>query len=200
MRVKAEKNVSEYFRKHVTRALENQQLELEELSEFYLVNLLTEYADARRAFHLPSLEEKPLALVYGQALFQEASDRIKTYKALGDFCLFVSGFFPDSLNRKVVSRTYYISLGKGAYGNLSVIYRCSGLAREFSHLFGEFSEKFVSLTDVLGEISDHTLGAFSSGILRIYERWIRTKSERDARLLRRHGIVACESSCSQSVQ
>ena len=37
---------------------------------------------------------------------------------LGDFSLFTSGFFSDSLSRRAVDVDYYVSMGEFAYGSL----------------------------------------------------------------------------------
>ena len=48
-----------------------------------------------------------------------ASEQRARLRNLGDFSLFMSGFFPDSFRRRVVDVDYYVSMGEYAYGSLS---------------------------------------------------------------------------------
>ena len=52
------------------------------------------------------------------------------------------------------------------------------------------SEKFSQLVEVLNEVSERTLASTNAGLLRIYEKWIKTGSPRVATLLSRHGMPA----------
>ena len=45
------------------------------------------------------------------------------------------------------------------------------------------------LVDVLAEVADSDGPQHAMGLLRIYERWIRTRSPRDEALLRKRGII-----------
>jgi hypothetical protein len=116
-------------------------------------------------------------------------------RKVGDLSLFISGFFSDSLNRKLVDVDYYIQLGESAYGSL---------ARQgddtFGDVFDELSEKFSGFVDVLGEVSAAT-GLTSDGdILRLYEKWVRTGSRRSGSLLAARGIVPNGSVRSRFIQ
>ena len=69
-------------------------------------------------------------------------------RALGDSALCVSGFFADSLNRKIVDVDYYINMGGGACTALSP--RSSNrrdVAEVFSELYAELAHKFPALVD-----------------------------------------------------
>jgi hypothetical protein len=102
---------------------------------------------------------------------------------VGDLSLFISGFFSDSLNRRVVDVDYYIQLGEHAYASLA---RRDG---RFGDVFDELSGKFVAFVDVLSEVSEHSAMTSNSDLLRLYEKWLRTKSRRSGDLLAARGIV-----------
>ena len=57
----------------------------------------------------------------------------------------------------------------------------------FADVFGELAEKFVPVVDVLSDISDRSRSS-NRDVLRLYERWLRTGSERDRNLLARKGL------------
>jgi len=185
--IHTESNTLDFFRNHVKKSIENQNIEISEISEHYLANLLADFTLAQKAFNLTTNDTRPLALIHHQAQFETAGNKIKIFKDLGDFSLFITGFFPDYFNRKVVDVDYYMALGKNAYENLSIIFKKISKS-DFNLLFCELSEKFVSLTDILAEISSEGLTQWNDGILRVYERWLKTRSKRDERLLCKKGI------------
>jgi hypothetical protein len=92
--------------------------------------------------------------------------------------LFVSGFFADSFNRKLVDVDYYVSIGGHAYNALSRVETDT-----FSPVFAELAEKFVGFVDVLSEVSERTSCASNADLLRLYEKWLKTGSRRSGQLL-----------------
>jgi len=186
--IQAEKNTLEFFHKHVKKSIKNQNIEITEISEHYLVHLLADFTLTQKAFNLKRKDDRPLALIYHQAQFETANNKIKIFKDLGDFSLFITGFFPDSLNRKVNDVDYYISLGKSAYENLSAIFGKNHMS-DFTFLYYELAKKFVSIAGILAEISNESFTKWNDGILRLYERWLKTRSKRDERLLYKRGIT-----------
>ncbi len=186
--IQTEKNTLDFFHAHIKKSMKNQHIEITEISEHYLAHLLADYTLTQKAFNLKKNDGRPLALIYHQAQFETANKKIKLFKELGDFSLFITGFFPDSLNRKAVDMDYYISLGKGAYENLSTIFDKVHKS-DFTSLFCELAENFVPLTDIFAEISSESFTKWNDGILRLYERWLKTQSKRDERLLCKKGII-----------
>lgn len=131
---------------------------------------------------------EPLVFRLAKALESGGSEQRARLRGVGDFSLFMSGFFADSFTRKIVDVDYYVSMGEYAYGSLS---RRDEDA--FSEVFGELARKFVGFMDVLSDISERTGGAQRADILRLYEKWLRTGSARDGQTLIDHGIVPNES-------
>jgi hypothetical protein len=108
-------------------------------------------------------------------------------RQLGDFSLYVAGFFTDSLSRKLVDVDYYIGMGGAAYENVARLEE----KRARAILFAELAGKFPQFVDVLAQVSEET--GFqpdnSQDLLRIYDLWSKTGSERLARQLAKAGIV-----------
>jgi hypothetical protein len=186
--IQTEQNTFDYFSQNVKESLKNQHITITKTSEYYLVHLLVDFTFTRNIFNLADRDDRPLAVIYHQAQQETAENKIKLFKNLGDFALFITGFFPDSLNRKITDVDYYILLGKSAYENLSAIFERDHKA-SFTLLFDELAEKFVSITDILAEISSKSSTHWNDGILRLYERWLKTGSKRDERLLWAKGIM-----------
>src|SRR5256712_6991899 len=53
----------------------------------------------------------------------------------------------------------------------------------------ELADKFRLLVDLLNEVSERTLASTDAGLIRLYERWMKTGSERLAAVLVRQGVV-----------
>lgn len=197
--IQTAKNTLEFFHKHVRNSIKNQHIKITEISEHYLVHLLADFTLTQKAFRLTGNDNRPLALIYHQAQFETANNKIKIFKELGDFSLFITGFLPDSLNRKVTDVDYYISLGRSAYENLSTILEQTHKS-DFNLLFLELAEKFVAVTDILAEISSESFTQWNDGILRLYERWLKTRSKRDERLLFKKGIIPNQTLKHKTIQ
>lgn len=123
-----------YFYEIVTTALGRTQVDTSEHTEFYLVGLLDSYTQT-------ALPSGPLAL---KLLGGPPERRILALKEVGDTALFVSGFFPESLERTLVSESYYVGVGRVAYRELSSRVTQSALSDVFDELSAEF-KRFVTV-------------------------------------------------------
>ncbi len=171
-------SVSEFFKDALTEALKTQNVDATEPTEFYLVNLLTEFTSGQ-------LDEEPLALKMAQASEAAPEERVRTLKEVGDTSLYVSGFFADSLARKLVDVDYYMTMGGAAYGQLARLPR-GGVSRE---VFDELADKFPRFVDVLAEIRAKTNFTSSTNVIRLYEEWVKTRSEWVEKRLRAAGVM-----------
>lgn len=172
-------SATEYFKELVEGTLVRQHVSAGEPTAYYVVCLLAGFL--RRS---AENEIEPLALKFVAALESTGGEQRATLKQIGDVSLFVSGFFSDSLRRKLVDVDYYVALGGYAYNALS---RCE--TSTFSPVFAELSDKFVAFVDVLSEISERTACTTSSDLLRLYEKWLRTGSRHSEQLLVERGIL-----------
>src|SRR5438874_13461530 len=181
-------SVREFFRDLLQRALENQRARVQPFTELYVVNLLHEFLLSEALYVQAddgTWQQKPLAFLLKEALEEAGPTRVHLLKRLGDTSLFVSGFFPDSLARRssLVDVDYYIAMGGRAYDAVG------SLAGQ-RDLWDELSGRFRLLVDLLNEVSERTLASTNAGLVRLYERWMKTGSERLANLLAKQGVVA----------
>ena len=172
---------TEYFRDLVESAMQHQHVAVRELTSFYVVNLLTGFVHLDR----PAADgrDEALGVRLAKALQSPGSTQRDSLRRVGDTSLFISGFFSDSLNRRLVDVDYYIQLGEHAYASLA---RRDG---PFGDVFDELSGKFAAFVDVLSEVSEHSAMTSNADLLRLYEKWLRTKSRRSGDLLAARGIV-----------
>ena len=182
----------EYFKELVDGALEHQGLVANELTSFYVVHLLTGFIERRTGEHS---DDEPLGIQLARALEGGGLEQRATLKQVGDVSLFVSGFFADSLRRKLVDVDYYASIGGVAYQALSRYETDT-----FSPVFAELAAKFVAFVDVLSEVSERSSCASNTDLLRLYERWLKTGSRRSGQLLVERGVVPNSSLKSTRVQ
>src|SRR6266481_5379446 len=185
--VLSSQSIKEFFRDVLQRAIANQRADVQPFTELYLVNLLHEYLSSEALYVQAddgTWQQKPLAFLLKEALEEAGAARVRLLRRLGDTSLFVSGFFPDSLARRssLVDVDYYIAMGGRAY---------DAVARHAAErsLWEELADKFRLLVDLLNEVSERTLASTDSGLIRLYERWMKTGSERLAAALVRQGVV-----------
>jgi hypothetical protein len=133
-----------------------------------------------------SLQRRSLAFLLRDALGEQGPARVQLLRRLGDTSLFVSGFVPDCLSKGLVGVDYYIAMGGRAYDALSDM-----LAHQAARaVYGELSEKFALLVELLNEVSERTLASTNTGLVRLYERWMRTGGGRLGSLLQQRGLTA----------
>jgi hypothetical protein len=178
----------EYFKELVDGALAHQRVDAGELTAFYVVRLLSDFMQRSGG------TDEPLGPKLIEALEAGGFRRRATLKEIGDASLFISGFFSDSLRRKLVDIDYYVAIGGQAYHALARFE-----ADTFSPVFAELGDKFPAFVDVLNEVSERTSCTSNSDLLRLYERWLRTGSRHSGHLLVERGVVP-NASVSNRVQ
>ncbi|MBI5682006.1 MAG: hypothetical protein HZC45_02360 [Deltaproteobacteria bacterium] len=169
-----------YFKEMIDDAIRNQRIEMNILVEFYLVNLLTEFMDAKK---IKKVEDEPLVILMGKALNSSLTLQRTAFREIGDASLYLSGFFSDSLSRKVVDIDYYTNIGAASYNYLANLTK-----GELNSLYSELAERFKVFVDLLTEVSERCSLTARQDILRVYERWIRLKGKRNKKILNELGI------------
>jgi hypothetical protein len=182
-------NPNEYFQGAVSGAVANLRLQVSEHAQHYLVQLLGHFITTENL--VPTdLEGNPASTLTQQlaiALEQEQSEaRAKRLRQLGDYSLYIAGFFSDSLSRKLVDVDYYIGMGGAAYENAARLQD----KKARSDLFLELARKFPKFVEVLSQISEET--GFNPDshrdLLRVYDLWVKTGSKKFANQLVKAGI------------
>jgi hypothetical protein len=183
-------SLKEFFRSVLNEVTQRQRVVIAELTEFYLVNLLSEFASADKLFSQEQegrKDHEPLAVLYHRAQLQEREERIRTLRRLGDVSLYKAGFFAGALQSSVVGADYYIQMGGTAYGQVADLSPGAG----FSEVYRELNAKFRALVEVLEEISARGLvQGGPTGTLKVYETWVRTGSSKLERVLVDAGVLS----------
>lgn len=168
-----------FFQELVQKGLTQRKIRTVPLVENYLVKLLQHYLDARNLFESETVNEsglktpQTLAEAYLTAQNSDIPTRAEMLRKLGDRTLYISGFFGDSLSRKIVDIDYYAEIGGAAYASLAHCTREDTMAKVYT----TFSSRFLEFVDVLTYISHHSFVKSDESILRLYDRYMRTGSE-----------------------
>ncbi len=186
-------SVKEYFRGLFGEVRESQGVQVTQVTEFYLSNLLADFLSAENLYTTRedgSRDIEPFALLLARAMQAQREERIRLLRRMGDVSLYICGFFSDSLERKTVDVTYYIAMGENAYGQLASMMRWPGRGKAlFGEIYDELTTEFRRIVDVFAEISERVAVSTNQGIVRMYDRWVRTGSERLTRLLAQQGVL-----------
>lgn len=180
----------QHFSEVVKEACENRQIKTQPEVEVYLVGLLQYYLDSRN-LHRPLQEdggEKPpetFAEMYLLAMAAESVRKRELMRNVADRSLYLTGFFGDFFQRKIVDIDYYVEIGTAAYSNLYVWSKEDAL----SEVYRIFSQRFTDFVEVLSYISEKSLVQGDQNVLRLYDRYLRTGSELAREKLNELGVV-----------
>jgi hypothetical protein len=180
-------SVSGFFVEVVEDAMKARRVEATEGATHYLVALLADYAHPDRT--AGEALERPMTLLLDEALHApDPAARFERLRVLGDGVLYGCGFFGDHFEARGIDLAYMHGLGTRAYGAASSMLR----AQEGPDVFGELANRFAVFVDVVAEVADATIAMGTEspkGLLKVYERWLKTGSERLASALTSHGVV-----------
>ncbi|MFQ5893545.1 MAG: hypothetical protein ACE5H5_04450, partial [Nitrospinota bacterium] len=109
----------------------------------YVAGVLVDFARIEQLFKLTSADGHRLEYLFEMVGAAEASgemSRHRAYKHLGDYALFMTGLFPEYLERarRYTSPLYYIERGKASYGRLA---RLDPL-ESYAPLFRKLADRF----------------------------------------------------------
>jgi hypothetical protein len=177
----------EFFREAVSAALATRHLRIQGETEFYLVDLLASHLRVKGpAAGEEGFADEPLALILARALRGDRQQRYRELKRLGDTALLLSGFFSDHLARTTVGPRYYATMGEQAYGSLA---RGQLGARGTGPLYEELARRFGDFADLFAEIAELAELGSNRGLVRLYQRFLLTGSQRVADRLRERGVA-----------
>lgn len=176
------RSLAEFFHELVRGAMRTHEVETSEPAEHYLVTLLEHFAKPA-----PDWDSRPLALEYLESLHTSRPHRCAKLKHVGDTSLFLSGMFMEHLERRLVSTSYYMSLGRIAFHQLAGLASTDTAPR--GDVFAEIAARFPDFVRVLSEISFAELFPGDLRTVRVYTRWLRTRGRQDAEWLLRQGLI-----------
>jgi hypothetical protein len=194
MTIVAAHTVSHFFSEAVEDAMRLQRVDATDGAVRYLVALLGDYVHPDR--RAGETFERPLTLLFDEALHApDPADRFQRLRIIGDGVLYGCGFFGDHFEARGVDAKYLRGLGTRAYGAAGSMLRPlpgDNPAVRGPDLFAELAENFDAFVGVLADVADATVATSvesSRGLLKVYERWLKTGSDRLATALTSRGVV-----------
>ena len=198
MSIVATASVSDFFEEAVVDAMKSRGVSASEGARSYVVALLADLA--KPGSPVERTLERPLTLLLDEALHTpELGERFERLRTLGDGVLYSSGFFADHFEARGVDTSYLIGIGRTAYDSAGSLIRARSPSRPATpdegklDIFAELSMGFASFVEVIGEVANATIAsgvATSKGLIKLYERWLKTRSEKLADALSSHGFIA----------
>lgn len=196
MSILATASVADFFEEVVEDAMKSHGLKASEGATSYVVALLAELA--KPGSPVERTLDRPLTLLLDEALHTAGrGERFEKLRTLGDGVLYSSGFFADHFEARGVDTKYVISIGQTAYENAGALLR--GTPRGDSKkeesgidIFRELAKDFGAFVAVLSEVANATIAksvATSRGVLKLYERWLKTRDDRLGEALASQGFV-----------
>jgi hypothetical protein len=201
MTIVAARSVSGFFGEVVEDSIRQRKVDATDGATRYLVALLADFTrpDQRAGETL----ERSLTLLFDEAInTPNAADRFDRLRCLGDGVLYGCGFFGDHFEARGVDPKYLHGLGTRAYDAASHILqarapvdqrgRRPGGAPLRDDLFAELAQKFEAFVNIVADVADTTIAMgteTSRGLLKVYERWLKTGSDRLATALTSRGVV-----------
>jgi hypothetical protein len=179
--------LADFFEQAVRESLQACRVEATAGTATYLVTLLEDFArpDGAKEETL----ERPLSLLLDEALHApNPAERFEKLRAIGDGVLYSAGFFADHFERRGVDAKFVCTLGARAYGSVSAMLG----APQTMDVFAELAGKFEAFVLVISDVADRTAAAGASrakDVLKLYERWLKTGSERLAEALGEQGLA-----------
>jgi hypothetical protein len=198
MSIAITRSVGGFFDEVVGEAVKTQRVDATDEARSYLVALLTEFAHPGPV--MGHTFDRPLAFLLDEALRTNGAERFQKLRVLGDGVLYITGFFGDHIENRGVDVGYVTSVGATAYRGAAIMLRrpntespaVAARSDETDNVFGELSQKFDRFVDVLTTVADTTFAQQmrgERGVLKLYERWLRSGSTTLARELGARGLV-----------
>ena len=173
-------DVQTFFRERLDGALSRQSLRLSSAAKIYVVNLMAGFAGVGPSTPL----DEPFALRLAAALRARGGERSRLLRELGDAALYACGFFGDYLERRGISRDYIVSMGARGYRGA-----CDAAPRSaVASICPELAISFDPLARALDDVRESTALRTPQEIVRLYERWRRTRSPLLAERLEAEGV------------
>jgi hypothetical protein len=187
-----------YFENEVQNTAQKQGLTMSQPTARYLAQVLAKFADTKN--YLVENPNEPeagrssfptLAIMWMESLQTPPAEQFFRLQQLGDIALFTTGFFAERLDRKLIDQDYYRAMGEQAYERAGKI-RESLASERALNVFFELASSFTNYVEIFAELSDQSMMMSDREVLKLYEKWLRTKNFRIQRMLGEAGIIAAQ--------
>lgn len=184
-----------FFEQEVRETAARQGRDLSGPAAQYLGQMLAKFTDARNYLQKGETDAKgherhsypTLALLWFEGLSKSLIEQLVHMQNLGDIALFTSGFFGERVTRSI-DMDYYTAMGGRAYETAGRLRETLASERQLNVYF-ELAANFRDFTEIFAELSDRTHLGSDQGLLKLYQKWLASRSERVSRMLREAGVI-----------
>ncbi len=184
--------LSEYFSEEVKSISKKQGLEIDHPVSLYLADLLKRFIHTQHYLIEDTATNKfnkpTLATLWLESLKQNTFEQRLKMQYLGDFALFTTSFFGENIKSSSLDMDYFIAMGGKAYARAGAIQNSIAAEKQLN-VFFELSSSFVKFMEVLSELALKSRLHDNKEIIKLYEKWLATKSFRLKRILNEKGII-----------
>lgn len=177
------KSTKDFFNDLVQTGLSESNINVSNATRHYLSDLLEFYIFSDHLFsktnHSGKKQMHTMAELYLTCNTSNINKQ-RQLKKIGDTSLYISGFFRESLRRKMISVDYYIQMGQSAYESLSDL--------QDKELFTELAKHFTDFVFVFFCIYKKSTGNQHNYLLSLIDQYMDTQSHKVAKQLSDHGI------------
>ncbi len=187
-------SMADYFRDIVDDAFRAKKVEASAATQVYLVQLLTDFGRPDEEMD-EAMKESPTLLLHEAIHAPPGAEKFKRLRNLGDGTLYGLGFFGEHVEGRGVDRSYVAHVGSAAYDHAAAMLRVSRSSSgtpERHDVLAELSRKFREFVRVLAHVADGAMALSargSQGVVKLYERWLRTGSSALASGLAERGLL-----------
>ena len=202
LKIHLAQDLGSYFGEEVRTTVEKQGLKASPQTVGYLSSVLTKFVDATHSLDEvvsvpsdpgkdPKIQRKhpTLAFMLLEGLSASRMEQYSKLMHLGDLALFTSGYFGERISRSLLDMDYYCAMGGMAYERAGHIHESFQAEKEVN-IFFELSKSFKEFAEVFSEVADRALLGNDKDVLKLYEKWLRTRSPRISRMLAESGIIS----------
>lgn len=195
-----QRDIRDYLSEVVSSSYENQEFESSFLARDYLVNLLVDFIDKGRFIDSQRDNRFLFDQTNAELMLDEErspfSQKLLNLLKVGDRSLFLTGFFPQCLERRIVGVDYYIDCGQYAYQKASN--QIENRIDQDEILYKELARNFRSFVGILNETADRC-NMSDDSLVRLYRYWFNEDNQRLEKLLKEKGLLPLHSSREQKI-
>lgn len=194
--IEIESDLKSFFYRECSTIADKQGLQISPLLQGYLGEMLsrfidTEYflQDSTDPYSQPGKKEIPaVGIELMNGLQTTSFEQLFQMQKVGDLALYISGFFPEYIDRRSLDLDYFSAVGGQAYQRAGHI-RSSLDSENSLNVYFELAEKFAAISEVLMELSEQKMLAREEDQLKLYEKWLTSGSPRLSRMLKEAGLI-----------
>ncbi len=156
----SQRDLEAFFAELIATSSEDQDIYLSTDAEVYVLGVVTGFVSG------PDVVDRGVVLngLLRDALDSKGIVRKEYLRITGDIALFITGIFPNSINRRTRKNAYkvgdYIDIGRSAYHHID------------THHFDELASKFPEIVGVLNCVSDELFEGPYGNMAKYIERRI----------------------------